>query len=91
MSYLRIINQKFDDLALERIIGVPKKGDGESTINQIYTFGKSNKLCLEDSIIKLIEKGELKPKIKTALSQLINIIHKWRNDSLKMKHFDLLK
>ena len=91
VSYLRIINQKFDDLALERIIGVPKRGVGESTLNQIYSFGKSNKLCLEDSIIKLIETGGFKPKIKTALSQLINIIHKWRNDSLKMKHFDLLK
>ena len=47
VSYLRIINQKFDDLALERIIGVPKRGVGESTLNHIYTFGKSNKLCLE--------------------------------------------
>ena len=51
VSYLRIINQKFDDLALERVIGVPKRGIGEST-NQIYTFGKANKLCLEDSIIR---------------------------------------
>ena len=52
-------------------------------LNQIYTFGKTNKLCLEDSIIKLIEKGDFKPKIKTALSQLINMITKWRKDSLK--------
>ena len=91
VSYLRIINQKFDDLALERVIGVPKRGVGESTLNQIYTFGKLNKLCLEDSIIKLIEKGDFKPKIKTTLNQLIKMIQKWRNDSLKMKHFDLLK
>ena len=40
VSYLRIINQKFDDLALERVIGVPKKGIGESTLNQIHSFGK---------------------------------------------------
>ncbi len=91
VSYLRIINQKYDDLALERVIGAPKRGVGESSINQIFTFGKNNKLCLEDSIIKIIEKSEFKPKIKTALSQLINMIHKWRRDSLKMKHFDLLK
>ena len=37
---LRIINQKYDDLALERIIGVPKRGVGERTINQIYTLPK---------------------------------------------------
>ena len=91
VSYLRIINQKFDDLALERVIGVPKRGVGESTLKQIYTYGSANKLCLEDSIIKLIEKGDFKPKIKIVLSQLINMIHKWRNESVNIKHFDLLK
>ena len=91
VSYLRIINQKYDDLALERVIGTPKRGIGESTLNQIYSFSKSNQLCLEDSIIKILEKGEFKPKIKTALSQLIKILHKWRKDSVNMKHYDLLK
>ena len=91
VCYLRIINQKYDDLALERVIGSPKKGVGESTLNQIYQFGKNNKTCLEDSIIKLLENGSFKPKIKIALTQLINMITKWRKDSLKMKHFDLLK
>ena len=31
ICYLRIINQKFDDLALERVIGSPKKGIGDAT------------------------------------------------------------
>ena len=91
VSYLRIINQKFDDLALERVMGTPKRGIGESTLNQIYTFGKSNKLCLEDSIVKILENGNFKPKIKNSLSQLIKMIQKWRQDSLKMRHYDLLK
>tara|TARA_B100000886_G_scaffold339387_1_gene304725 strand:+ start:1777 stop:3822 length:2046 start_codon:yes stop_codon:yes gene_type:complete len=91
VSYLRIVNQKYDDLALERVIGTPKKGIGENTLNQIYTFGKKNNLCLEDSIIKLIEKGDFKPKVKSSLRQLINMIEKWRKDSLKIKHYDLLK
>jgi DNA helicase-2/ATP-dependent DNA helicase PcrA len=91
VSYLRIINQKYDDLALERVIGAPKKGIGESTLNQIYSFGSKNKTCLEDSIIKILELGEFKPKIKASLSQLINFIHKWREDSKNLKHYDLLK
>ncbi len=91
VSYLRIINQKYDDLALERVIGAPKRGVGESTLNQIYIFGAKNKLCLQDSIIKLLEDGSFKPKIKIALQQLINSINKWREDSKKMKHYDLLK
>jgi DNA helicase II / ATP-dependent DNA helicase PcrA len=91
VSYLRIINQKYDDLALERVIGSPKKGIGESTLNQIYSFGSQNKICLEDSIIKILATGGFKPKIKTALNQLINMIHKWRKESANMKHYDLLK
>ncbi len=91
VSYLRIINQKYDDLALERVIGSPKRGVGDSTLNQIYLFGNQNKLCLEDSIIKILEKGDFKPKIKNTLKQLINMIHKWRKDSINMKHYDLLK
>jgi DNA helicase-2/ATP-dependent DNA helicase PcrA len=91
VSYLRIINQKFDDLALERVIGAPKRGIGESTLNQIYTFGSQNKTCLEDSIIKILLLDQFKPKIKTGLSQLINMIHKWREESKTIKHYDLLK
>jgi len=91
VSYLRIINQKYDDLALERVMGAPKRGVGESTLNKIYSFGSESKMCLEDSIIKILSLGSFKPKIKASLSQLINMIHKWRSDSKKIKHYDLLK
>ena len=91
VCYLRIINQKFDDLALERVISAPKRGIGDSTLNIIYSFGSKNKLCLEDSIIKLLELDKFKPKIKTSLKQLINMLHKWRIDLKKIKHYDLLK
>ena len=91
VSYLRIIHQKYDDLALERVIGAPKRGVGESTINKLYSFGSKNKLCLEDSIAKNLELNQFKPKIKVSLSQLLNMIKKWRVDLKTNKHFDLLK
>tara|TARA_B100000886_G_scaffold340460_1_gene310189 strand:- start:2133 stop:4178 length:2046 start_codon:yes stop_codon:yes gene_type:complete len=91
ISYLRVINQKYDDLALERVIGSPKRGIGESTLSQIYTFGKRHNLCLEDSIIRLLEKNNFKPRIRSSISQLINMIKKWRKDSVNLKHYDLLK
>jgi len=91
VAYLRIVNQKYDDLALERVIGNPKRGIGESTLNQLYLFGSKNKLCLEDSIKKNLEIGNLKPKMKTSLTQLTKMIDKWRLDSNTNKHYDLLK
>ena len=91
VAYLRIINQKYDDLALERVIGSPRRGIGESTLNLLYSFGNQNKLCLEDSIKKNLESDNLKPKMKISLSQLIKMVDKWRLDSNTNKHYDLLK
>ena len=56
ISYLRIINQKYDDLAFERSVSNPKRGVGESTINLIYNYGKNHNLCMEDSGFKTIRK-----------------------------------
>jgi DNA helicase-2/ATP-dependent DNA helicase PcrA len=91
VAYLRIVNQKYDDLALERVIGNPKRGIGESTLNQLYLFGNQNKLCLEDSIKKSLQTNNLKPKMKTSLTQLTKMIDKWRLDSFTNTHYDLLK
>jgi DNA helicase-2/ATP-dependent DNA helicase PcrA len=91
VAYLRIINQKYDDLALERVIGNPRRGIGESTLNQLYSYGSQNNLCLEDSIKKNLVANNLKPKMKISLTQLTKLIDKWRLDSNTNKHYDLLK
>ncbi len=91
ICYLRIINQKFDDLAFERILNSPKRGLGDATTKLIHEFSSKNKICLEDSARKLIQLNKFKPKIKTVIKQLLGLIDKWRIDLKKQKHFDLLK
>tara|TARA_B100002051_G_scaffold55485_1_gene51143 strand:+ start:5936 stop:7972 length:2037 start_codon:yes stop_codon:yes gene_type:complete len=91
VCYLRIVNQKFDDLAFERIINIPKRGLGDSTLKQIHQFSLKNKTCLEDSANKILELDQFKPKVKSAVKNLLGLIKKWRNDLHKTKHFDLLK
>ena len=58
VAFLRIINQKNDDLAFERIINVPKKSIGDSTIKQLYDWGRLHKKSLEDSAIELLQKNK---------------------------------
>ncbi len=91
ICYLRIINQKFDDLALERIINTPRRGLGDATIKQLYKFSSKNKVCLEDAARKLLELDEFKPKIKSVIKHLLELINKWRSELKKNKHYDLLK
>ena len=91
ICYLRIINQKFDDLAFERIINTPRRGLGESTIKHLHDFSSKNKICLEDSAHKLLQLNQFKPKIRSVIKHLLGLIGKWRSDLKKKKHYDLLK
>jgi DNA helicase II / ATP-dependent DNA helicase PcrA len=91
ISFLRIINQKNDDLAFERIINVPKRSIGDSTIKQLYEWGRSNKKCLEDSAIDLLQLNKIKPKTKIGLVKILNLFNKWREDLKQKKHYELLE
>ena len=67
VAYLRIIFQKKDDLAFERIVNTPKRSVGDTTIKQISEYARKYKLCLEDASLKMIEMNEIKPKAKIGL------------------------
>ena len=75
ICYLRVINQKFDDLAFERIVNTPRRGLGETTIKQLHEYSSKSNLCLEDSARKLIELDKFKPKIKAAIKHLLDFFN----------------
>ncbi len=93
IAYLRIVNQKKDDLSFERIVNVPKRSIGETTIKQINEYAKQNNLTLESSAISLIQKNKIKPKTKLGLSSLLNLFEKWRDDlfNKKIGHIKLIQ
>ena len=92
VAYLRVVFQSKDDLSFERIINVPRRSVGDTTIKQINEFAKKNKCTLEVASKKLIEKNLIKPKTKIGLNSLIQLIEKWRNDYLKkINHIKLLQ
>ena len=90
IAYLRIIHQAQDDLSFERIINVPKRSIGDSTIKQINEYAKKNELSLEVSSKKLLENNKIKPKTKIGLTSFLNLIEKWRND-FNVKKFGHIK
>lgn len=80
IAYLRIIHQPLDDLSFERIINIPKRSIGDTTIKNINEFAKKNNCSLEIASKRLIENNKIKPKTKMGLSSLISLLQKWRND-----------
>ena len=92
VAYLKCINQPLDDLSFERIINVPKRSIGETTMKNISKFSKENKCSLEVSAKKLIEMNKVKPKTKVGLISLLNLLDKWRYDlKKKINHNKLLQ
>ena len=91
VAFLRIVNQKNDDLAFERIINVPKRSVGDSTIKQLYDWARKNKKSLEDSAVELLQLNKIKPKAKLGLVKILNLFNKWRLDLKEKKHYELME
>ena len=91
VSFLRIVSQKNDDLAFERIINVPKRAIGDSSLKQLHAWGRENKKSLEDSAIELLQLNRIKPKTKLGLTKILNLFNKWRYDLRQKKHYELIE
>ena len=92
IAYLKTVFQPQDDLAFERILNVPKRSIGDTTVKAINDFAKLNKCSLEVASKHLIEKNKIKPKTKIGLNSLLNLLAKWRNDlNNKINHNKLLQ
>ena len=92
LSYLRIVFQNKDDLAFERIVNVPKRSIGDTTLKQISEFAKIKNYSLIESAKSLIQQNKIKPKTKIGLVSIINLIEKWKIENLRgINHIKLLQ
>ena len=91
VAYLRIIFQKKDDLAFERIVNTPKRSVGDTTMKQISEYARKHGLCLEDASLKMIEMNKIKPKAKIGLLRILALITKWRKDLSTKKHIEVMQ
>lgn len=92
VAYLRIMINKNDDVAFERIINVPRRSVGASTIKKIKNYALDNQTSLFDSLHNMKEEGFFKTKTLIEVENFINLIIKWRS-KISQPHSpaDLLK
>lgn len=53
LSYLKVIVNPSDSIALRRIINVPKRGIGDATIQKVLDFAESYELSLWDALLEV--------------------------------------
>ena len=90
IAYLRLINNKEDNLAFERIINTPKRGIGLSTIDKIKNFSIKNNLSYLKSAEYCVSNGTIKGKNSIEIINFIKNINYWSNISKTTKLKDLM-
>ena len=66
MSYLKVVDSGMDDLSVKRIINVPQRGIGQTTINRLQEFAILNQMSFLDAVFNADEI----PEVTRALAKL---------------------
>ncbi len=92
LSYLRLIINAKDSLALSRVINVPARGVGATSLRKLEVEAVNQNTSLWDIIEKIVENSheyahiKLSAKIKSSLSEFVTLISELRNlDENKVK------
>lgn len=81
MAYLRLIHQSSDDLAFERILNVPKRGLGDSTLKELSQTARIEGCSLYAAAEIECRKENLRPQARRSLQRFLDDVSRWRSMS----------
>ena len=90
LAYLKTIDNGRDDLAVRRIVNVPKRGIGLTSINRVQEYASSRECSFYDALravdlIPNIGRGQAK------LESFVAMIEHFKNDVQDMSVFELME
>lgn len=74
LAYLRLIANPADDISLQRVINVPKRGIGSSSVDKIADFANLHDISMYDAL-ESVELIGLSPKITKAAREFRDLVH----------------
>ena len=86
IAYLRLVAQDDDDFAFERIVNLPKRGVGPSSLRAIRLYAREYGMSSMASLRRHINDEpclELRPSVEKTLKKFVDNIDAWR---LRMQH-----
>lgn len=76
LAYLRLISNPDDDISLQRVINVPKRGVGSSSIDKIANFAALHDMSMYQAL-DAVELIGLSPKITKSVTEFRNLIRQY--------------
>jgi len=89
LAYLKIVDNPVDDVAVKRIINVPKRGIGATSISKVDSYASSHGICFFDALLE----ASMIPGIGKAASKLtafVQMIQEFRIQSESLSIRELI-
>jgi DNA helicase-2/ATP-dependent DNA helicase PcrA len=90
-AYLRLIQSEDDDLAFERIVNTPKRGIGDTTVSRLLQVARGREVSASQAARALVTTDELAARTRTALSNFLRDMDRWRTLKESTPHPRLLE
>ena len=85
-AYLRLIQSPDDDLAFERIVNVPKRGIGDTTVQKLLHIARVGGVPVMQAAREAVQTDELAARTRTALSNFLRDLDRWRAQAQTLHH-----
>lgn len=89
LAYFKVTASPDNDLAFERIINVPKRGIGDTSVKRMHEHARKEGVSLYRAAELLSLTDELPAKTRTALRALLESFGRWRQQLTGLPHTDL--
>ena len=89
LAYLKVLVNPRDSVSLKRIINVPKRGVGETTVTRLETFASERGLTLYQIFARLNEVEGVSPRLKKVLYDFWQCMKKYM-EKREREHADVL-
>ncbi|MCW3172887.1 DNA helicase II [Shewanella subflava] len=84
MGYMRLINNKDDDAAFERVVNTPTRGIGDRTLEIIRSTARQQQLTLWQASLRLLEEKVLAGRAANAVRGFMDLVIHMRTDTADM-------
>ena len=89
IAYLEVTLNPVNDLKLERIINVPKRGLGDTSVKRVHALARALDVPLYQAAREITQTEEITGKARKSLTELIASFERWRGLVTSMKHTEL--
>ena len=89
IAYLEVTLNPANDLKFERIVNVPKRGLGDTTIARVRDLARARGIPLYQAAREIVETEEISGKARKTLSDVCAAFERWRRQVESMRHTEL--